>query len=88
MEFIIRGVKYETVEIIFKGSKYAYEVAEETMENEKWLFFLNYLGRAVRTIQMGGILPTIKEERVVAAMLKRIEEYSFFSTVKTETLQY
>lgn len=62
VEFVIRSMKYGTLEVVFKNKKYVGKYAEETLENEEWFLFPNYLGRVGSALNIGGIRPNVRAE--------------------------
>lgn len=50
------------------------------------MLFPNYLGSIARKIGIGAIPPAIKPKWVLAAVFKKIEDYTIFNIKKTQTL--
>lgn len=54
-DFSSRSRSFGTVEFVFKKPEIAQEIARETVERKKWVFFPSCLGRTVRYIRVGAI---------------------------------
>lgn len=85
-EYVGRGEYFGTVEIVFKTEEAAVKVAKKTMENIEWLLFPSYMGKVVKNIKVGVILPKIEPARIVAVVLKNIQSYTILSISQRETL--
>lgn len=88
VEFCSAGRNYGNVGFIFNTAGVAERIAGSTLESEGWLFFPSNLGRGVKLLRLGAIIPKIKVEWVLAAVLESVNNYKVLNVEVTVTLLF
>lgn len=87
VEYCARGGAYKTVECVLRTEDITCVVAS-AIEFDKWLYF--HICRGMRTVNIRVVTatPLIKAGRVLAAVLREMENYKALNVEVTDTLFY
>lgn len=88
INFISRTNKFGMMEVSFKTEQIAKKYATKNITSEKWRLFHMYTEKKVVRVRIGGIPPKIKEEWVVASLLKDIKIISISNTQVVDWWEY
>lgn len=88
VELCSRGYPFGMLEYLLKSGEEASAAAPNIMENEKWLFFLIYMGKRTFNIKVGAIPPVVKVDKILAAIFKEANDYKLVSVEVTKTVLY
>lgn len=77
------------VEVSFNTYQIAKKYTTKIITSEKWKLFPVYMGKKIVRVKIGGILPTIRKEWVVAALIKDIkEDYKIISINNAQVIDW
>lgn len=86
VEFCSTDFAFGMLKCLFRSKEGASAAATATMENDKWVFFLIYMGKRTFNMKVRAIPLMVKVDRIQAAVFKEVNDYKLVRMEVTETI--